>query len=209
MFKQIAGMTGILMLAGGVLLIPGQEKVDPIQDLRAQVKRLEERVRGLESALQTMSANSIPADLRAKVSARFAEDRKTFTAEEFQKIENAFLDANKLYGTPASIELLKKFVTQYSSANRVGCALLYLGQMTKGSESEQYLKQAIADYSNTFYGDGVQVGAYARFMLGMIYRNSGRPAEAEALFSYIRKNYPDAVAHGATPLAPMIPKSEY
>jgi hypothetical protein len=56
------------------------------------------------------------------------------------------------------------------------------------------------------YGDGVQVGAFARFLLATDYLESARKTEADELFKIIRAQYPDAVDHSAMRLLPEIPK---
>ncbi|MFZ2656521.1 MAG: tetratricopeptide repeat protein, partial [Victivallales bacterium] len=84
--------------------------------------------------------------------------------------------------------------------------LQYLGQMTSGEEKEKYLKQAIKDFSDCYYGSGVQVGAYARLYLADYYQKNGKKDEASALYEEIRKDYPDAVNHKGRLLKDIIPK---
>ena len=45
-------------------------------------------------------------------------------------------------------------------------------------------------------GDGVQVGAYARFLLVQDYRARGEDQKAQALFIELKTSYPDAIDHG-------------
>jgi tetratricopeptide (TPR) repeat protein len=97
-------------------------------------------------------------------------------------------------------------ISKYDKANRTGCALLYIGQMTKGEERERYLKQAIDGFSDCFYGDGVQVGAYARYYLAYYYKELGDTAKAKALFDEIRKDYPNSITHSGKPLVPGLDK---
>jgi hypothetical protein len=80
--------------------------------------------------------------------------------------------------------------------------------MTGGPEGEEYLKTPIADYSDSVFGNGVQVGAYARYSLAMYYQQNQRSAEASSLFEEIRKNYPDAVMPDGSPLLPLIPTTK-
>jgi hypothetical protein len=56
------------------------------------------------------------------------------------------------------------------------------------------------------YGDGVQVGAYARFLLGLELKENGENVKANALFEEIRKDYPYAVDHHGDSLDAQIPK---
>ena len=78
--------------------------------------------------------------------------------------------------------------------------------MSKGKERESYLKQAIEGYSDSFYGNGVQVGAYARYYLAYYYKDKGDADKANALFNEIREKYPNAVNHRGKPLADIIGK---
>jgi hypothetical protein len=45
------------------------------------------------------------------------------------------------------------------------------------------------------YGDGVQVGAYARFLLAWDCKNIGEASRANELRTEIESKYPDAVDH--------------
>lgn len=205
--KRIGVLAAVLaILATGGLLLRGQEKSDPVQELRTKVQQLEARIQRLEQYAQMTSQNKLSADLQSKFNARWAQDQQRFTKQGLDAIEALYQEAQKVWGTPQAVEKLKKLVSIYTSADRVGCAYLYLGQLTSGIEREQYLKRAIAEYSDSMYGDTVQVGAYARFLLATDYLKSGRKAEAEGLFSVIRAQYPDAVDHSGLPLAPQIPK---
>jgi len=82
--------------------------------------------------------------------------------------------------------------------------LLYLGQMSNGQEREDYLKEAIEDFSDCFYGNGVQVGAYARYYLAHHYRKSGETSKAEKLFTELKEEYPDAIDHKGQLLSALI-----
>ena len=160
-------------------------------------------------------ANSKPAatagdektvDRREGIRRRTAEDQKTYSAEQLREIENLYQVANKLWNTPEAKTSLKVLIEKYPKANRTGCAVQYMGQMCSGEEKEQYLKLAIKDFGDCFYGSGVQVGAYARLHLGYYYKEKGMAKEAQALFDEIRKNYPEAVNHKGKRLVDILPK---
>jgi hypothetical protein len=123
------------------------------------------------------------------------EDSDIYSQEELREIESLYQVANKKWRSEEGKDSLKKLVSKYSAANRTGCALLYLGQMSTGDEQINYLKQAIENFSDCFYGDGVQVGAYARFVLWYRYRNDGEKEKAAGIAEEIRINYPDAIDH--------------
>jgi tetratricopeptide (TPR) repeat protein len=73
--------------------------------------------------------------------------------------------------------------------------VLYLAQMSSGDERARYLQNCIEKYNDCFYDDGVQVGAYARFILAEDYKSQGETDKAQALFDEIKSKYPDAIDH--------------
>ncbi len=181
-----------------------------IRELKEKFQKLEERVKQLEQLLPAKpddsAARTRAANLRPKFDARVAQDRQTYDAVARQEIETLYQVANRQFNTPEAQESLKKLVEKYAMANRTGCALLYLGQMSSGDEKEKYLTRAIKDFGDCWYGDGVQVASYARFHLAAYYQQTGKTAEATALFNTIRKDYPDAIDHKGALLVDMIPK---
>jgi hypothetical protein len=60
------------------------------------------------------------------------------------------------------------------------------------------VEKAIADHGDCWYGDGVQVGAYARFHLAMHYLREGKRAKAEDLIAEIRKEIATMIEGGVT-----------
>ena len=195
----------------GAIIFADESQDAQIKDLTNRIQKLDERVKRLEEL--AFSKNASPqtskqsVELRERFKKRFEQDQTAYSKEDFREIENLYQIANKQLNTPEAQESLKKLIEKYGKANRTGCALLYLGQMSKsGEEKEKYLKQAIDGYGDCYYGDGVQVGAYARFYLGIYYSQIGKKDEASALFDEIRKNYADAVDHKGRLLIDIIPK---
>jgi hypothetical protein len=134
--------------------------------------------------------------IKERVRERFEQDRQTYTPEQLKEIEALYQTANKQWQSPEAKSALKVLIEKYPKANRTGCAILYLGQMTSGQEQENYLKKAIEKYGNCFYGNGVQVGAYARLYLADYYLkgtsgNLGAPAAKDfrAIFRRISGRY--------------------
>jgi hypothetical protein len=82
--------------------------------------------------------------------------------------------------------------------------MLDLAHLVK-SESEPYLQRAISEYSDSYYGNGVSVGATARLMLAQLYIRLHREQEAVLLIKEIRSKYPDAVANDGGPLSSQLP----
>ena len=178
-----------------------------IEALEKRVAALEARVAKLDSvtapAVKQANAEQMRADQKTKARARMRKDREIYSNEELREIESLYQVANKNWSTDKAKgkESLLKLISKYKEANRTGCALLYIGQMSKGEERESYLKQAIEDFSDCFYGDGVQVGAYARYYLAYYYQKNGDKEKAVALFNEIRKDYPNAINHKGRPLS--------
>jgi PEGA domain/HEAT repeats len=148
------------------------------------------------------------ANQQMKARERMRQDSQAFSDQQRSEIESLYQVANQKWQTQQARDVLKTLVEKYKKANRTGCAILYLGQMSQGDEQIAYFKQAIADHSDCFYGDGVQVGAFARFLLGHVYLDSGKPDLAKKLFDEIRKDYPDAVNHSGSSLVAQLPKDE-
>ncbi|OGV70105.1 MAG: hypothetical protein A2283_14260 [Lentisphaerae bacterium RIFOXYA12_FULL_48_11] len=145
-------------------------------------------------------------DRKEGIRKKTAEDRKNYSTEQLREIENLYQVANKLWKTPEAKTSLKVLIEKYPKSNRTGCAVQYMGQMSSGEEKEKYLKLAIKDFSDCYYGNGVQVGAYARFYLGYYYKDKGMEKEAKALFDEIRKDYPAAINHKGKLLLDILPK---
>ena len=141
---------------------------------------------------------------RTKARERMREDLKIYSKDDLRQIESLYQVANKKWKSEEGNESLKQLIAKYDKANRTGCALLYLGQMTRGAEQVDYLKQAIEKFSNCYYGNGVQVGANARLILSGIYMRNGDKEKAVQLLKEIKTNYPDAITHKGQSLAPMI-----
>ena len=95
-------------------------------------------------------------------------------------------------------------IQKYPDLDRTGCAVLYLANMSKGADRAKHLQDCIDKYNDCFYGDGVQVGAYARFLLAEDYQHNGEAEKAKALFDEIKSQYADAIDHGGTLLVDSI-----
>jgi TolA-binding protein len=173
--------------------------------LEQRVAALEKEVAALKAAIAPVAekarAGQRVAEQRNKARARMRRDLEVYSSDELREIEGLYQTANKQLGTQEATDSLNKLIEKYDRANRTGCALLYLGQSSKGKEREEYLKRAIADFSDCFYGDGVQVGAYARFYLAYHYKEEGEADKAKEMFDEIAKEYPDAIDHKGNFLA--------
>jgi len=156
------------------------------------VAALEKRISEMENSLQPVERQRA---YRVKFDQRSDLDRKKYTDEQLTEAEKMYQVANSKWGSPEAIESLKKMVEKFPDLNRTGCALLYLAQTTTGPESEKYFKDCIEKYNDCYYGDGVQVGAYARFCLADYYGKTKENEKAEALYKEIKDDYSDSIDH--------------
>ena len=173
---------------------------------RTRLNALEERLKTLEAKVSELEASTAPAVAkvnveqvvqaqRIKARNRMRKDRSVYSGEQLREIEDLYQVANRKWRSQEGKDSLKRLIARYDKANRTGCALLYLGQMTKGSEQLDYLNQAIAKHGGCYYGNGVNVGAYARFYRAMRYKKEGKEKEATKLFGEILTRYPNAIYH--------------
>jgi TolA-binding protein len=166
---------------------------------KADDKKSDEKTTADASSDQA-SREQIDAE-KAKARTRMRQDSRKYSEDELRDAEQLYQVANKSWRSPEAWQNLEALVKKYPKFNRTGCAVLYLGQYSKGEQREKYLKQAIDDFSDCFYGDGVQVGAYARYLLAMHYKDTKNPDKAAELLKELIKKYPKSVTHGGDQLA--------
>ena len=144
---------------------------------------------------QQPAMNSRQQSLRERFVKRTAQDEGKYTPQQLRDAEQLYAVANQKWGTPEAKESLQTMIQKYPDINRTGCAVLYLAQMSQGDERAQYLQECIDKYNDCFYGDGAQVGAYARFFQAQDYKSQGDTEKAKALFDELKSKYPDAIDH--------------
>ena len=137
---------------------------------------------------------------------RTAQDRGKYTPAQLSDAEQLYQVANQKWGTPEAKESLQTMVQKFPDINRTGCAVLYLAQMSQDYERAQFLQDCIEKYNDCFYGDGVQVGAYARFLLAKDYKSQGDTSKAKALFNEIKAKYAGAIDHNGNLLVDILPE---
>ena len=86
-------------------------------------------------------------------------------------------------------------IRKYPDLNRTGCATLYVAQRSQGEERAKRLQDCIEKFNDCLYGDGVQVGVYARFLLAEDYRTKGDEKKAAELYNEIKAKYAGAIDH--------------
>jgi len=172
----------------------------------AKIKTLEDKVEALEKRIAAIEAATAPVvekvnveqkvnEQRLKARERMRQDSTVYSAGELKEIESLYQVANQKWKTQQGKDSLKLLIEKYDKANRTGCALLYLGQMSTGDERENYLLEAIDDFSDCYYGDGVQVGAYARYILAYHYKEVGEKEKEESMLKELKSEFPDAITH--------------
>lgn len=183
---------------------------------RAEFNRLELRVAELEKQVAEISKLVGPmkeqqtADQRRKALRRnfedkMARDAEKYSREQLREAESLYQVANRKWGTDEAAASLRKMIEKYPDINRTGCAVLYIAQKSKDGEREKHLRDCIEKYNGCFYGDGVQVGAYARYLLAGDYQRAGEAAKAAELFDELRSDFPDAVDHRGNLLVDRMP----
>jgi hypothetical protein len=173
-----------------------------IAGLEQRVARLEQQVQEITQSQaakpEMQTADRRRQELHKEFDKRMARDRAKYTPKQLQDAEKLYQVANQKFGTPEATASLRKLIQEFPDLDRTGCAILYLAQNSKGDERAKHLQDCIDNYNDCFYGDGVQVGVFARFLLAQDCRNSGDREKAATLENEIRSNYPDAVDHGGS-----------
>jgi hypothetical protein len=177
-----------------------QTNADELAQLKQRVVQLEKQVQEISQLLEPLKAQQAVEKRRKAFRARFekkmAQDQAKYTPEQLREAEELYQVANRQWGTPEAAESLQTMIKKYPDINRTGCATLYVAQRSQGDERTKYLQDCIEKFNDCFYGDGVQVGAYARFLLAQDYSRQGEEKKAEALHNELKARYPDAIDHG-------------
>lgn len=140
--------------------------------------------------------------MRAKTFARTQADLALYGRDGCREIEMAY----RAYSKSGDVdnEHLQKLLEKFPKANRTGCAVMYAGQRSQGKDGGKWFRLAIEKFGDCMYGDGAQVGAYARFYLAALLEREGRKSEADAIRAELLKLYPDARTHRGRKMADLI-----
>lgn len=200
-------MISLMFFATGSVLADDAAKT---KALEKQVQQLEKRLAALETStapiIAKIEAEKRVDQQRSKARERMQKDLKVYSREQLQEIETLYQVANRKWRSEQGKQSLEKLIEKFDKANRTGCALLYLGQMSEGKRKENYLRKAIAEFSDCYYGNGVQVGAYARLHPAYYFTKTGQEKKTKEMFQEISDKYPDAIDHSGKPLADIIAK---
>ena len=166
-----------------------------VADLEAQVDDLSNLILPYK---ELMEKQLHLKTLKEQARERMLEDTHIYSEKERKEIRKLYRRGE--WESDEKRGALEGLIEKYPKSNRAGCATLYLGHMALGEEKATYCQQAIDNHGDCFYGDGVQVGAFARHMLAKYYEESGQPDKANQLRSDLENNYPDAIDHKGNPL---------
>jgi len=193
-------VTGILILtasAGTPLFAQNQN--DEVAQLKQRVAQLEKQVQEMSQLLEPLKAqhavDNRRKSLREQFDRKMSKDSQKYSREQLQEAEELYQVANQKWGTPEANESLQKMIAKYPDINRTGCAILYLAQKSQGDDRAKYLRDCIEKFNDCFYGDGVQVGVYARYLLAGDCRSKGDSAKAATLENEIKTQFAEAVDH--------------
>ena len=142
--------------------------------------------------------------LRARAQERMRQDLAIYSGEDLRALEALYQSANRDLSAPGAKDALQRVVKEYPKSNRAGSAILYLAQLSSGAEREGYLKAAIEDHGDTWYGNGVQVGAFARAQLASFYAATDKVSDARKLAKEVVERFPGAVDHRGQPLVNLL-----
>ncbi|QSH41965.1 tetratricopeptide repeat protein [Lentisphaerota bacterium ZTH] len=194
-----------------VILITAASCCSAASNLEERVTKLERELALIKEQIKPLLTDKHQIDntlqqLRARARQRMRADLNSHSFSDLTYIEKTYKQAYRKWGTEECIEKLKKLIKKYPESNRAGCAILYLGQMSKDPEKKKaFLQQAIKKFGGCYYGDGVQVAPYAAFQLGFLYYKKGEKGAAKALFDQIKAKYPDSIDHKGRKLVRMLP----
>jgi hypothetical protein len=213
--KKVFTVALAVVLFGITNSLFADSKSEKIAKLKKQISKLQNQLAELEkdsspviapTKISIVKDQANIASEKLKARKKMQKDRQRYSRKQIMEIEALYQSRGYEYGSKEKTKNLKKVISKFSKANRAGCAILYLGQFSStGKKQEYYLKKAIRKYDDCFYGDGVQVGAYASYYLAVrVYLKTGRENEAYALLKKLKEKYPNAIDHRGNNLAPQI-----
>ena len=182
-----------------------QTNNDEVAKLKERVARLEKQVQEISRFLEPLKGQQDTIITRRKaleetMGKRFAQDRAKFAQDQLVEVEKLFAVVTQKGGTPEAKNSMDKLIKDFPECNRTGCAMLYTAQRAQGEERVKLLNECVDKYGDCFYRDGVQVGAFARYVLARECLAKGDAKKADALASEIKRNFPGAIDHSGNML---------
>jgi len=206
-FSIIIKPVGLALLCLiSVAPIQAETSADEITQLKQRGAQLEKQVEDMAKFLEPLkgqqaSITSRRKALQGKIERRIAADREKYSQDEILEAEKLYRVISQKPGTPEAADSFKTLREKFPENNRTGCASLYMAQRTQGEDRIKKLEECIEKYGDCMYGDGVQVGAYARHLLAREYMIHNETKKAEQFFSEIKTNYSDALDHSGNLLS--------
>lgn len=105
-----------------------------LQRIVALEKRIAELEEQLAPVLEAERMKTIVAGQKVLARERMRADAEVYSRTDLRSVEKLYQTANSDWKSEEAQKSLKLLIEKYPEANRTGCAVLYLGQMTKGSE---------------------------------------------------------------------------
>jgi len=192
-------LAGICIITTNVCAQDSVSDKDDMTIMKQQYAVLDARVRRIETLLRPMT-DVVERQTRQHMFSfdfkkRQQKDEEHYKKEQLVELETLYQKANRALSAPEATTTLKKVIADYPKANRAGCASLYLAQLSEGKEQEKYLQKSIKTYSDCYYGDGVNVGAFARYLLAQYYMANGKKQKAEDIVKLLKAESPTAIDH--------------
>src|SRR2546423_130897 len=154
----------IVVCAGAHSAFAQEDKDREIRELKQRVAMLEQRLARLEGARPaTAPAEQADALLaprqqieaqRMKARQRMAEDKRKYNVDQLAEAEELYQKGNSALGTPQGKAALTRLIEKFPDIDRTGCAVLYLGQKSRGEEKIKYLTMAFEKFGDCYYGNG-------------------------------------------------------
>jgi TolA-binding protein len=185
------------------------QKEVPTGDLAQRLEALERDVRELREIVAPIQRRQAAAQRQQELQRRARErrdaEKASFSEAEVAEIEALSKAATQDWGKPEGEAALAALAEKFPKADRTGATYLQVGQMRRDEFGEQCLRLAAERHGDAINAAGVQVGPFARLLLGMRLWNSDRQDEARRLFTEIRDRFPDAVGPRGNLLSEMLP----
>ncbi len=163
-----------------------------VAELETRLARLEQK---LAPVLEAERVKDVVKRQKDAARERMLLDAEIYGRHDLNKIEKLYRAASQDWASEDAGKAVALLAENYPAANRTGCAALSRAQAVAGDEQLALLKQAIEKHGGCFYGDGVQVDAYACLYLAMRHKRDGKDDRAAQLFEMIRIHYSSAVDH--------------
>lgn len=141
--------------------------------------------------------------LREEVRARVAKDAMFYSLEEREEIKKLYQSWRAKKGKErhaVAITMRRRF----PKANLTGLVMFNLALDNARQKRIDLLKQVIRDHGDCRYGNGVQVGAMARYHLICILMGTGKQEEAEKYREELKTSFPNAIDHAGKPLIELL-----